>query len=388
MHVLTLALSLVAAGQTSATGFVKPDPGSLRRVLGVRFTRDLSKFDLLEINEEEWTMPLISQDNVRGFVGTRKGTLVAYDLYEGQELWKRNDMGAIGASMLEFRQKLLVGSDSALLALDQMIGKERWRLDLDAPIGGRMTRSGTVAVVPIRPNSFVGVDLVKGERLWRAKRPTPDGITVRGQAQPTIDRYRNLAYLGFSDGALVAVDLRSGSTRWVALLGDAKDFFADVDARPIRVDGGKALIVAAYNTGLFKIDAETGQVIWKKEIPRIHGLAEAGPGFLIAAHGDGQVLGIYAKTGKIRWRFKFEDGAPVDPVYLGRNLVAVGCTSGPLAVLNVDTGQPIQLLAPGSGVSVPPAWDDPDMLLLSNKALLLAIRYGSGGFSAPASLGQ
>lgn len=381
-------MALATFGQTASTGFVEPNPESLRRVLGVRFKKDLSRFDLLEINEEEWTMPLITEDNVRGFVGTRKGLLVAYDLYRGQELWKREDMGAIGASMLEFRQKVIVGSDSSLVALDQMIGKDRWRLDLDAPVGGRMTRSGTVAVVPVRPNAFAGVDLVKGEQLWRAKRPTPDGITVRGQAQPTIDRHRKVAYLGFSDGALVAVDLRSGATRWVALLGDAGSFFADVDARAIPVDGGRALIVAAYNTGLFKVDAETGRVIWKKEIPRLMGLAPAGPGFLIAAHGDGQVLGIYAENGKVRWRFKFDDGAPVDPVFLGRNLVAVGCTRGPLAVLEVDTGKPVQLLAPGSGMSVPPAWEDPDMLILSNKALLLGVRYGAGGFSAPASLGD
>jgi outer membrane protein assembly factor BamB len=378
---------MLLAAVVAAPGFVKPDPDTLRRVIGVRQTRDLSEFELLEINDEEWTTPLISDDNVRAFVATRRGRLFAIDLETGDELWKRDDMGSVGFAMIEHQQHLIVGSDSALVALDQQIGKERWRLDLDAPIGGRIARAGKVAIIPIRSNSFVAVDLEKGERLWLMKRPTPDGITVRGQAPPAIDAHRRRAYLGFSDGALAAVDLETGTAAWVAILGDGKEFFADVDTRPIVVGGGDAIIAASYNTGLFRLDAATGSIRWKRPEKRISGLTEAGSGFLVASHGDRQVLGIYASSGKVRWRYQLEAGAPVEPVFIGRNLVVVGCTAGPIAVLDVDTGRPVQLLTPGSGVSVPPAWDDPDLVALSNKALLVVARYGAGGFAAPESLG-
>lgn len=382
---ISVVLTLLVA---QTPGFTKPEPGTLRRVLGLRFTKDLSEFDLLEINEEEWTTPLISDDNVRGFVGTRKGKLYAYDLTSGEELWKRSDMGAIGASMIEFRQKVILGSDSSLVALDQQIGKERWRLDLDAPIGGRMVRTGTIAVIPIRPNAYVAVDLLKGERIWQTKRPTPEGISVRGQAPPAIDRVRRRAYLGFSDGALVSMNLDTGGTEWVAQLGNARDFFADVDSQPQLVDGGRAVIAAAYNAGLFKVEAETGRVIWKREQTRINSLTRVGASMLVAGHGDGQVLGIGTSKGNVRWRFRFVKGAPVEPLSIGRNLVAVGCTAGPMAVLSIDDGRPVQLVNPGSGVSVPAFWDDPDLLLLSNKALLLVMRYGSGTGTAPMSLNE
>jgi outer membrane protein assembly factor BamB len=377
-------IALLALGQTP--GFVKPEPEDLKRVIGIRYTRDLSRFDFFEANQEEWTIPLISEDNVRGFVATRKGLLLAFDLHNGDELWRKDDMGAVGRSMLEYQQRLILGSDSSLVALDQQIGKERWRIDLDAPIGGRMARSSSIAVIPLRPNTFVGVDLEKGERLWRAKRPTPEGITVRGQAQPAIDRVKRRAYLGFSDGALVAVDVSNGATLWTALIGDAGDFFADVDTTPLIVDGGKAVIAAAYNTGLFKVDAETGAVLWKQPLTRISGLASVGSGLMVGVSGDRQVLGLYTENGKVRWRYKFSAGAGVDPVFIGRNQVVVASTEGPIAVLDVDTGKPVQLIAPGSGSSVPPAWDDPDMLLLSDKATLLIMRYGSGGNAAPAWL--
>jgi outer membrane protein assembly factor BamB len=380
-------LTLIALLAAQTPGFVKPEPETLKKVLGVRYTRDLSTFEFFETNEEEWTIPLLSDDNVRGFVATRKGVLLAFDIHSGDELWRREDMGAVGRSMLEYQQRLILGSDSSLLALDQQIGKERWRLDLDAPVGGVMVRSSSIAVVPLRPNTYVGVDLEKGERLWRVKRPTPEGISVRGQAGPAIDRAKNRVYLGFSDGALVAVDLLNGATLWTALIGNAADFFADVDSVPLIVDGGKAVIASAYNTGLFKVDADTGAVLWKQPHTRISGLTQAGAGFMVAVSGDRQVLGVYTENGKIRWRYKFRTGAAVDPVFIGRNQVLVGSTEGPMVVLDVDNGKPIQLVAPGSaGTSVPPAWDDPDLLVLTDKATVLVMRYGAGGNAAPARL--
>jgi hypothetical protein len=151
------------------------------------------------------------------------------------------------------------------------------------------------------------------------------------------------------------------------------------------VDDGKAVIAAAYNTGLFKVDAKSGAVVWKQPHLRISGITPAGAGLMVAVSGERQVLGIYTENGKIRWRYKFRAGAPVEPVFIGRNQVAVGSTEGPLVVLEVDTGRPLQLLSPGSGgMSVPPAWDDPDMILLSNKGTLMVMRYGSGTNAAPA----
>jgi outer membrane protein assembly factor BamB len=384
VHALIL-IALAAQTEPPPAGFVRPDPSTLRKVIGVRYTRDLEGFEFFETNQEESTIPLISEDNVRAFVATRKGVLLALDVQTGEQLWRRDDMGAVGRSMIEYQQKVVLGSDSAVVALDQQIGKERWRIDVDAPIGGKIARTSSIAVIPLRPNMFVGVDLEKGERLWRVKRPTPEGITVRGQAQPTIDRSKRRAYLGFSDGALAAVDLYTGATLWTAVIGNASDFFADIDTPPVIVDEGKAVIGAAYNTGLFKLDASSGAVIWKQPNLRISGMTTAGAGLMVAVTGDRQVLGIYTENGKIRWRYKFRAGAPVDPVFIGRNQVVVGSTGGPMVVLDVDMGKPLQILSPGSsGMSVPPAWDDPDMVLLSNKGTLMVMRYGSGSNAAPA----
>lgn len=375
-----LSLALLASANPSGGAAAEPRVRAqdLRTVYGLRYTVPLGEFRLLEINQEEWTVPHISRDGVRFFVGTRFGRLQARDVASGDLLWEQRDLGAIGYGMAEFRGVLLVGSGSDLVAFDQQIGRERWRVPLNGAIAGDLVVTGTVALAPVRPNNVMAVDLVAGAEVWRARRPTPDGITVRGQAAALVDAPRNRAFLGFSDGSLTAVSLDRGDPRWVAPLGQPRDGFADVDAVPVLVDGGAAVIAASYNGGLYKLDAETGRPLWKRDHLRIIGLVRGAPGLLVATHGGGAVLGIDEESGQIRWRYQLASGWPTDPVPLGRNMVVVASSGGPLTFLDLETGRPIQLLSPGSaGFSVRPAHRDPDLVALSNKGTVLVLRYGS-----------
>lgn len=384
MSVALTALLILSGGVSqpqAATELVwkQPPPSELRSVYGVRWKAELGSFELLATNHEEWTQPLISPDGARAYIGTRVGVLEARAVEDGRRLWKREDMGALGASMFEFRGAVFVGSDADLVALGRVRGKERWKLELGGRIGGRVTVTGTVAILPVRPNAFYAVDLVDQRILWSVKRSTPEGLTVRGQAGPAVDPVRGAAYLGFSDGSLVAVNVRDGSRRWVASLGSSTDFFADVDTKPVLLDGGGALLVAAYNTGLFRLDADTGGIQWsKKEHRRLVALEKTEGDFVIASHGEGQVIGFDPAEGKVRWRYRMKSGAPSAPMLLPGGLVAVSSSEGPLSILEAKSGRPIQVLATGSGASVPPAVTERDMLLLSNRGLALALKFGGG----------
>lgn len=377
-----LLLCAVFAAQTSPADapstWVEPDPSSLRRVFGVRYKKDYSTFELLKTNAEEWTPPLISEDRSRLYVGVHTGELEALDLTSGERLWRREDMGTIGWGMREHRGHLLIGSDSSLVAVDQQLGGDAWRVDLDGKVAAPMAVTGTVAVVPVRPNAVVAVDLVSAKVLWRVKRPTPDGITVRGQCPPTIDEARGQVYVGFSDGTLLALDLRSGNTVWVAALGIKRDFFADVDVQPVMSEDGKALLTASYNGGLYKLSAEDGKQLWKQPITRVTGLVRVARGLMVATLGSGQVIGLYEENGKVRWRYKVAKGYPTTPIALEHGFVAFGVSQGALTILEVGTGRPKQLLTPGSGFSVAPDYHSPDLVGLTNEGLLLVLRYGEG----------
>ncbi len=380
---ISFALAPVAATllsiQLGAPGYVRPSPDSLKRVLGVRYKQDLSKFEFLQINAEEWSAPYISADNARAFIGTRNGRLRAIEIASGDILWERKDMGAIGASMTEYENLLVLGSDSALVAVDQQLGREKWRVDIAGRVGGKVVRSENLVIAPVRPNGYVAVDLDGGKIKWRIKRPTPEGISVRGQGAALILKGSDSAFLGFSDGVLVSVSLETGKTKWTATMGDSREFFADVDTQPVAVAGGRKVLAASYNGGLFLLNAETGQVEWKRPVKGITALAKAGSlGLTVASTGNREVLGLYTASGKIRWRYKLKSGFATPPFDIGRGMIAFGTSTGPLTVLDATTGKPIQLLDAGSGTSVSPFYRNPNVAMLSNKGLFLMIEYGQG----------
>jgi outer membrane protein assembly factor BamB len=360
-------------------GFITEALDPTVRHFGQRFQIDLSVFELLEVHPEEWSAPFLAKNGQLVFVGTRTGDLAAFDLGQKRLLWDKREFGDIGRAMEMHGPNLLVGTDSDLVAIEARTGTEAFRVGLDGAVGGAMLVQGNRVIVPIRPNAFVSVDLVTKERVWRVRRPTPEGASVRGQAQATYDAQRKFVYLGFSDGGLMAVDEERGRTEWVQPIGRSQDFFADVDTTPILVSGGAALIVASYNTGLFSLSPDTGQRIWHRpELLHIFGIAKVSERLVVATTGNREVLGIYPANGKVRWRYRFEEGTATVPVVVNSQLIVVGNSQGPIAVLDADTGKPVQTIQPGSGVSVPPCFRNPDLVLLTNKARLLAFQKGLG----------
>ncbi|MEL6186779.1 MAG: PQQ-binding-like beta-propeller repeat protein [Myxococcota bacterium] len=377
MHPLALALATLLAGvdpgPTTSLAWKELAADELRPRFGVQWKADLGTFELLATNKEEWTRPLVTADGARVFVGSTKGRLEAREVESGRLLWKRDDMGAIGADMVEFRRLVVVGSDSDAVALGKVRGTEVWRVPLGSRIGGAVTTTGTVAVFPIRPNGFVAVDLEAGERLWQVKRATPEGLTIRGQAGAVVDAQRGLVFLGFSDGALVAVRLNDGSTAWVASLGKSGEFFSDVDALARLPDGD--LLAASYNSGLYRMDPSNGAIRWQREtLTRIVGLVATPSGRILASEGEGQVLGLDPAKGSVRWRYRMEKGAPSLAALLPEGRAAIASSRGPAVILATSNGRPLQLVAPGPGSSVAPRVHGRSLFIYSNGGLLLALR--------------
>ncbi|MEM7677707.1 MAG: PQQ-binding-like beta-propeller repeat protein, partial [Myxococcota bacterium] len=187
MLICYLAGGLPSQAVVAQKGWVKPAEDVLRVLFKPKYKRDLGEFELLKSNEEEWTAPLISRDGQRLYVGTRSGRIQALDVASGKLLWQRLDMGTIGAGLAEYDTLLVAGSDSDIVGLDLATGTTRWKTDINGRIGGPVAVQGSLAIAPVRPNAFVAIDLSTGEEKWRIQRQTPESITVRGQAKPTID---------------------------------------------------------------------------------------------------------------------------------------------------------------------------------------------------------
>lgn len=364
-------------------GFVRPEPRTRVHLLDVAWQKQLMDPPeaSLDAAPVQVRAPWIGLDGTIGYAANSKGDLYAFSLSTGEPLFLHRGMGSFGRGFGQHRNHLIVGLNADVVAIDAYSGRVAWRLPVGGELGTEMSVTGTVGLVNIRPSSFVAVDLVEGELLWRAKRPRSEAITVRGEAPPTIDRARGLAYLGYGDGSLTAVDLAAGRTRWVANLGKKGELFTDVDAAPLLVSGGRILLAASYNGGLYGLEPDTGKVVYKNERAlQIVGMTRVAgrEGIIVATAGTHEALGLDPSTGAIRWRFRLKNGVPTAPADMGEGRVVFGVSSGPLVVLDAATGRPLQTLNPGSGILNKPAVRNRDLLVYTAKGRLIALRRRDG----------
>ena len=71
---------------------------------------------------------------------------------------------------------------------------------------------------------------------------------------------------------------------------------------------------------------------------------------MIVAASAGTVLGIDARNGSIRWRFTYKKGAPTR-LFVKGGRVHFGSDRGPLYVLDLFSGRPLQYYGSGLGVA-------------------------------------
>jgi hypothetical protein len=353
----------------------KSAPGDIYglRHLAVTSDHDLK---LLSKTAEQWRTPLIDGDGSIVYVANNHQELMALWMDSGKIIWRRNKLGTIGQSFQQVDDSLLVGLGTDLVSLDRFSGEERWRVRVDGLVGSTIAIDAHLAIVPLRPNGFVAVDLNTHKLLWRVKRPQPAGITVRGQAVPTIDAKSGRVYLGFSDGVIQAVAIQTGSLLWTRQLGQQGAQFADIDTRPLLQNRGKTVVVAAYNAGVFGLNAQTGRVQWRN--PAFTGISHWW-GYnhnrrIIATNGEGQILGFSPQAKKAAWIYQAKRGVGSAVVPLGGSWIGVSMSTGASAILDKQTGAPQQLIATGSGVRAPMASRGQDLVLLSNKGNTLFYR--------------
>lgn len=384
---LLLLLASAPAGSSSGAGWVRPEHDALSPVYGLRRVMRLAEpsGSVLALNNhpEQWAQPFIGNDGSLIYVATDAGVLEARWINSGKLLFKRDDLGQLGAAMAQVGDILLVGSDGGLHGLEGYSGKEQWKTDLGGTVGGPITVTGTVAIIPVRPSGYVALNGLTGEIRWRQKRGKAEGITVRGTAGAAVDTKGHRIYGGAGDGSVSALGLDTGELLWTTKLSSQKadEPFPDVDTRPLLADQGRVLLAASYNGGLAGLDPKTGAVLFKKpELLHITGLAEVkGGAWVVASMGDGQAIGLDPRDGRVRWRYRLKKGGvPNWPLGLEHGLVAIPSLNGPLAILDASTGRPVQLVNPGSGLSALPFARNKDLAVWTNKGHLLLLRLGEG----------
>lgn len=316
------------------------------------------------------------------YLGTRGGTLLALSMETGDVEWEQQFPGAISSVpvIADDGELLLLGTDNGdLLALELDDRKTRWSYATLGTIRNAPLVVGpTVHVVNSRDQVFA-LDLETGAWRWQYDQPYPIEFTVHGHAGLSHVAGEgddpDLLFTGFSNGKVAAIGAGTGEALWLANVAPpAGGDFVDADGTPLVLPGRGEVVVTGQSTGVYGLALADGAQRWHRPL-RGAGSVVAGPrGLMIVASA---LEGVFAleQGGRVRWRQQLDPGFVQTPLIVG-DIAFVAHSDTGLLAFDVETGEFLANLDPGSGISGPPVLDPvfSRLYTLSNRGMLVVFR--------------
>jgi outer membrane protein assembly factor BamB len=307
------------------------------------------------------------------------GTLVlrGLDLDDGEVRWSRaiggqgQPQGLVGLDGRFAGQRSIVASapSGEIVGLDPATGEVRWTVD-----GSR--RGVSFAVVEDlvflldEDQRFVALDAATGEMRWRSavRGVRPDRALIRGDE-----------VLIAHGGALTALGLRDGATRWAGTLDVAGDHQVVGDVLVTVTAPGEVTARALPTaSGGDQPETDPDDEVWSLRIPLDAGIAlTADPTGVYRASAFGNWLVAHSLAdGSVRWSRRSDGWGPAEPV-VSRGLIALRrasatSSSGETArdrVILYDIHGELRWDEPGIGAGVH-LWSNLDPLAFRNDLVI------------------
>ncbi len=260
------------------------------------------------------------------YVTTGFGEAMALSPTTGGRMWTQRFEGPIRAApTISGGQLFVVVRDDTGYALDARTGETNW---IVRGVGGTgllggasVATNGALAVFPFASGEVLGIVARNGLQVWGTavtggRRELARNAIVDVSGDPVIDGAT--VYASNQSGRTIALDTETGERRWTASEGSYGP------AWPV---GGSVFIVSDEGA-LLRIDASTGQVIWRAPLPeyyneekRIEAIPHYGPllagGRLWVASADETLRSFDPSTGRQLSFVPLPGGAGAPPALAG-----------------------------------------------------------------------
>ncbi len=302
-------------------------------------------------------------------LGTSSRELVAVEWKGGRVVWKVAMGGKIFAAPAYGDSRIIVADDLGEVKALGMDGAELWSFESgDYPIyASPVIKDGQVFILTADQNLFC-LNLEDGVPVWQySKGLRSDGAIWRGTSV-AVDETR--AYLGLTDGWVVALDSEVGRVLWQRQVSDKK-LFPDVAAGPV-VSGG--VVYVGTRDNIAALDSALGEMIWTRPFGAVGGLAVMGDNLIFGTTGG--AVGAMKRIGaELAWTTQLDGGAPTGPVVAGDRIV-VGASQGSLFSLDGATGKILEQYNPASGISGRPWVGEEGVAVITNAGVLHRFVHG------------
>jgi len=268
-----------------------------------------------------------------------KGLLVALDAGSGNRRWQlETDLPFSGGPGAQGNSVYVGTQDGEVHAYDAASGGERWVAQVSSEVlAAPVSQEGIVVVRSIDGRVF-GLDAGTGRRIWIYDHAVPL-LTLRGNSRPLIRAGQ--VFIGYDGGQVVALSLADGSLVWeqpvVSTEGRSElERLADIDGQLVYVAAD--LLVASYKSRLASLAADSGRLLWFKDIASATGVTIDRVNLAVTDSEDNVWL-LDRRNGSTLWKQdRLTNRAVTRPAFIG-NFVVVGDFEGYLHWIDASSGE-------------------------------------------------
>ncbi len=242
---------------------------------------------------------------------------------------------------------LYAGSkDGFLYALDAKTGEERWRFAADAGVTSSAAVAGGLIYVQSDANTLYALD-PSGHPVWSRSlgetiafdSPYPhSGLADYWTSSPLIDAGR--LYIGSGDGAVWALDAKSGEVLW--------RHATEGRVRASPSTDGKRIYAGSFDGRMYALDPDTGEEVWRFQtagnpffkVGHIQSTAAVAGGLVIFGSRDYWIYALNAATGAVVWKREHPNSWVVaSPAVSGGLVCTGGSDTQMMQCLDLATGE-------------------------------------------------
>jgi outer membrane protein assembly factor BamB len=307
-----------------------------------------------------------------------EGVLVAVEAESGRKIWElETEQPFSGGPGLDSDRIYMGTIDGRVVAYDRNGGTELWNAQVSSEVLAPPASADGIVVVRCIDGRVFGLDVVNGRRLWIYDHSVPL-LTLRGNADLLIRA--GVVFVGYDDGSVVTLRVADGSVVWNQTIVSPEgrtelDRLADVGQQMVIV--ASDLIVSSYKTRLVSLAADSGRLLWFKDISSATGV-QVDRTNLAVSESNGDFWMLDRRNGSTLWKLDMmKNRGLTRPAFYGRYVV-VGDKEGYLHWLDTDIGSFVARERAGKkGFAAAPLTVGTTLYALTAKGELIAYRAGA-----------
>jgi len=307
-----------------------------------------------------------------------EGRLAVVDAETGRKNWELKTKQPFSGGPGLDSDRIYMGTiDGRVIAYERAGGAELWNAQVSSEVlAPPASADGIVAVRCIDGRVF-GLDAVSGRRLWIYDHKAPL-LTLRGETDLLIRA--GMLFVGYDDGSVVALRLSDGSVVWNQTIASPEgrtelDRLADIGQQMVIV--ASDLIVSSYKSRIVSLAADSGRLLWFKDIASATGVQVDRTSLAVSEKNDDLWM-LDRRNGSTIWKVdQLTNRALTRPAFYG-GYVVVGDKEGYLHWLDSEIGSFVARKRAGKkGFAAAPLTVGTTLYVLTHDGDLIAYRAGS-----------